>query len=97
MPTPPKATKAPRERSMSPEHKAALAQGREEGRPVRLYLEALAAAKPRRGKRNPPWHEAHVTNGPTEAVNNLTKRIGFGFRNFENYQIRALLYAGKPN
>jgi hypothetical protein len=25
------------------------------------------------------------------------KRIGFGFRNFENYRIRALLYAGKPN
>ena len=25
------------------------------------------------------------------------KRIGFGFRNFTNYRIRALLYAGKPN
>ena len=25
------------------------------------------------------------------------KRIGFGFRNFENYRIRALLYAGRPN
>jgi transposase len=25
------------------------------------------------------------------------KRIGFGFRNSENYRIRALLYAGKPN
>ena len=23
--------------------------------------------------------------------------IGFGFRNFENYRIRALLYAGRPN
>ncbi len=36
----------------------------------------------------------------TEALNNLIKRIkrvGFGFRNFENYRIRALLYAGKPN
>jgi transposase len=41
-----------------------------------------------------------VSNGPTEALNNLIKRIkriGFGFRNFENYRIRALLYAGKPN
>jgi len=41
-----------------------------------------------------------VSNGPTEAVNNLIKRIkriGFGFRNFTNYRIRALLYAGKPN
>jgi transposase len=36
-------------------------------------------------------------NGPTEALNNLIKRIGFGFRNFENYRIRAVLYAGKPN
>ena len=46
------------------------------------------------------YHLARVTNGPTEALNNLIKRIkriGFGFRNFENYRIRALLYAGKPN
>jgi transposase len=46
------------------------------------------------------YHEAKVSNGPTEALNNLIKRIkriGFGFRNFENYRIRALLYAGKPN
>jgi len=27
----------------------------------------------------------------------IGKRIGFGFRNFENYRIRALLCAGKPN
>jgi hypothetical protein len=25
----------------------------------------------------------------------MVKRIRFGFRNFENYRIRALLYAGK--
>jgi transposase len=46
------------------------------------------------------YHLAKVSNGPTEALNNLikrVKRIGFGFRNFENYRIRALLYAGKPN
>lgn len=46
------------------------------------------------------WHQARVSNGPTEAVNNLIKRIkriGFGFRRFRNYRIRALLYAGKPN
>jgi transposase len=31
-------------------------------------------------------------------ANNLIKRIKrIGFRNFENYRIRALLYAGKPN
>lgn len=46
------------------------------------------------------WHHAHVSNGPTEAVNNLVKRIkrvAFGITNFRNYRIRALLYAGKPN
>ena len=46
------------------------------------------------------WHYSAVTNGPTEGLNNLIKRIkrvAFGFRNFANYRIRALLYAGKPN
>ena len=46
------------------------------------------------------WHISKVTNGPTEALNNLIKRIkraACGFRNFANYRIRALLYAGKPN
>ena len=38
------------------------------------------------------WHISKVTNGPTEALNNLIKRIkraAFGFRNFANYRIRA--------
>ena len=46
------------------------------------------------------WHHARVSNGPTEAMNNLIKRIkriGFGFRRFAHYRIRVLLYAGKPN
>ena len=46
------------------------------------------------------WHQARVSNGCTEAVNNLIKRVkraAFGFRRFTNYRIRALLYAGKPN
>ena len=46
------------------------------------------------------WHKAHVSNGPTEAANNLikrVKRVAFGFRRFRNYRIRTLLYAGKPN
>ena len=46
------------------------------------------------------WHKAHVTNGPTEAANNLikrVKRVAFGFRRFRNYRIRTILYAGKPN
>jgi transposase len=46
------------------------------------------------------WHHARVSNGPTEAINNLIKRIkriGFGFRKFTHYRIRVLLYAGRPN
>lgn len=46
------------------------------------------------------WHAARVANAATEAANNLikrVKRVAFGFTNFHNYRIRALLYAGKPN
>lgn len=39
---------------MSDEHKAALAVGREEGRAVRRYLEALDAHKPKRGRKRTP-------------------------------------------
>ena len=45
------------------------------------------------------WHRARVTNGPTEAINNLVKRVkraAFGFRRFAHYRIRALLYAADP-
>ena len=36
---------------MSAEHKAALAQGRSEGKAVRDYLDALRANKPKRGRK----------------------------------------------
>jgi hypothetical protein len=39
---------------MSDEHKAALAQGRAEGRAVRDYLEALRSMKPKRGRSRTP-------------------------------------------
>jgi transposase len=58
-------------------------------RTLRNWFDAIAA-----------WHEARVSNGPTEGMNNLlkrVKRVAFGFTNFENFRIRALLYAGKPN
>jgi hypothetical protein len=45
------------------------------------------------------WNKAFVSNGPTEAIKNLIKRIkriGFGFRSFAHYRIRALFYAGRP-
>ncbi|KAA8722333.1 ISL3 family transposase, partial [Corynebacterium spheniscorum] len=46
------------------------------------------------------YHTSYLSNSITESMNNLIKRIkriGFGFTNFHNYRIRALLYAGKPN
>jgi transposase len=46
------------------------------------------------------WHRTHVSNCPTEALNNLAKRIkrvAFGFRSFRHYRVRVLLYAGKPD
>jgi len=59
------------------------------GRTLRRWFDQIVA-----------WHEARVSNGPTEAANNLIKRIkrvGFGFRRFTHYRIRALLYAGRPD
>jgi transposase len=59
------------------------------GRTITCWKDQIAA-----------WHKAHVSNGPTEAANNLIKRIkrvAFGFRRFRNYRIRTLLNAGRPN
>jgi hypothetical protein len=39
---------------MTPQHKAALAQGRAEGRAVKTYLEALEKNRPRRGRKRTP-------------------------------------------
>jgi uncharacterized protein YicC (UPF0701 family) len=41
-------------RTMSDEHKAALAKGRTEGKIVRDYLEGLRATKPKRGRKRTP-------------------------------------------
>ncbi len=40
--------------ALTDEHKAAMAEGRKQGRAVRNYLEALEAHKPRRGRRRSP-------------------------------------------
>jgi transposase len=62
---------------------------RRHGRTIRAWRDEILA-----------WHQAHLSNGPTEAINNLNKRIkrvAFGFRHFKHFRIRALLYAGKSN
>jgi transposase len=44
------------------------------------------------------WHATKgCSNGPTEAVNLLikkVKRVGHGFRSFANYRLRLLLHCG---
>lgn len=45
---------AKKSKGMSTQHKAALAEGRTQGRAVRNYLDALDAHKPRRGRRRTP-------------------------------------------
>jgi hypothetical protein len=40
--------------NMTPQHKAALAKGREEGLAVRRYLEAIESSRPKRGRRRTP-------------------------------------------
>lgn len=59
------------------------------GRTIEKWFEKISA-----------YHLAKITNGPTEGLNNLikrVKRVGFGFTNFKNYRVRASLYAGKRN
>lgn len=49
------AAKTKRNKSpMTQEHKDALAQGREQGRSVRRYLDALEAHRPKRGRKRTP-------------------------------------------
>ena len=49
------AAKAKRNKApMSDAHKAALAEGRDQGRAVRRYLEAVEAHRPKRGRKQTP-------------------------------------------
>jgi transposase len=45
------------------------------------------------------WHRTRLTNAATEGTNLVIKnikRLGFGFRNFDNYRVRLLLRCGTP-
>lgn len=45
------------------------------------------------------WHRTGLTNGRTEGRNLVIKnikRLGYGFRNFDNYRLRLLLRCGAP-
>jgi transposase len=46
------------------------------------------------------WHATGVSNGPTEGMNALikkVKRIAAGFRTFAHYRLRVLLHTGGCN
>jgi hypothetical protein len=55
---------------MSDEHKAALAEGRDQGRAVRRYLEALEAHRPRRGRKRTPESMARRLQAVEDALAN---------------------------
>lgn len=45
------------------------------------------------------WHPAHVSNGPTEAINNLVKRVrrvAFGFPGFTSYRLERCSTPASP-
>jgi transposase len=45
------------------------------------------------------WHRTRLTNAATEGTYLVIKnirRLGFGFRNFDNYRLRLLLRCGVP-
>ena len=52
--TPPQTSTSASDSKMSDTHKAALAEGRKQGRAVRAYLEALESNKPKRGRKRTP-------------------------------------------
>ncbi len=43
------------------------------------------------------WHSTGASNGPTEGLNSIikkVKRVGAGFRSFANYRLRIFLAVG---
>lgn len=56
-------------RTMTKEHKEALARGRESGRAVRAYLNALEASRPKRGRKVTTETLAARLNDTNEKVN----------------------------
>jgi len=78
----PKAKKSTR--TMSDEHKAALAAGRQSGRAVRSYLDALEEFRPKRGRKRTPDSirkrldtvtDAIPTAAPLERLSLIQERI----------------------
>ena len=56
---------------MSDSHKAALAEGREQGRAVRRYLEALEAHRPKRGRKRTTESVQRRLSAIDEKVNDV--------------------------
>jgi transposase len=64
-----------------------------------IELDRLAATIRRWEHEILGWHRTGLTNGPTEAMNLLVKkikRVDHGFRNFNDYRLRLLLHCGTP-
>ena len=61
-------TSAEPTRTMTAQHKAALAEGRSEGRAVKSYLEALEKNRPRRGRKRTPGLDQEAPVGHRHAA-----------------------------
>jgi transposase len=87
-------------------HAVDLAQGRREAEGLLATLHTCPIPEVARlGRTLRVWRTeflayfdtGRVSNGPTEAMNLLIekiRRIGHGYRNFDNYRLRLLLYCG---
>jgi uncharacterized Ntn-hydrolase superfamily protein len=72
MATATKATKKTAKRVMSDDHKAKLAQGRNESRVVSRYLDAVSAGKGKRGRKRTPQSIAAQITRIEEEIDNAT-------------------------
>jgi hypothetical protein len=82
---------------MSDAHKLALAKGREQGRTVRDYLEALEASKPRRGRRRTPESVENRLKVVTELVETADNPLSRLQLVQERLNLETELAAGEPS
>ncbi len=87
------AKKGPKE--MTPAHKAALAKGRAEGRAIGDYLDAIAANKPKRGRKRTAESVEHQLAEVTSMLRDATgtARVELAQRRHELVEELAALHA----
>ncbi len=56
--------------------------------PAILAAMSALRGRPRRKHQIAAWHQAHLTNAPTEAANNLIKRVAFDLTREDGRRIK---------